>query len=144
MILILPGEKYIWNPLTFLSSVRTTSTIIFVMWKIRAHCWKYVSVCNTKLRCCPERERKTITVTLGVGGNQARWSSLQNMKCTGRSRIQIQLLQPYVCLNLPSSTPWLTPKPTQLHPLIPKPTPKPTQLHPSDLDPTESPFARKR
>jgi len=31
------------------------------------------------------------------------------------------------------------PKPTQLHPLIPKPTPKPTQLHPSDLDPTLPP-----
>jgi len=27
-----------------------------------------------------------------------------------------------------------TPKPTQLHPLIPKPTPNPTYLHPLDLD----------
>jgi len=33
-------------------------------------------------------------------------------------------------------------KPTQLHPLIPKPTPKPTQLHPSDLDPTPPPGSR--
>jgi len=51
----------------------------------------------------------------------SRWSSLQNMKSTGRSQIQIQLLPPYIYLNL------------QLHPLIHKPTPKPTQLHPSDL-----------
>jgi len=33
-------------------------------------------------------------------------------------------------------------KPTQLHPLIPKPTPKPTQLHPSDLDLTPPPGSR--
>ncbi|CAM4275184.1 unnamed protein product [Leuciscus chuanchicus] len=30
------------------------------------------------------------------------------------------------------------PKPTHLHPLIPKPTPKPTNLHPLDLDPPGS------
>jgi len=36
----------------------------------------------------------------------------------------------------PDSTPPTLhmPKPTQLHPLIPKPIPKLTQLHPSDLD----------
>jgi len=31
------------------------------------------------------------------------------------------------------------PKPTQLHPLIPKPTPKPTQLHPLVPKPTPKP-----
>jgi len=29
-----------------------------------------------------------------------------------------------------------TPKPNQLHPLIPKPNPNPTHLHPLDRDPT--------
>jgi len=33
--------------------------------------------------------------------SKRRWSSLQNMKSTGRSRIQIQLLPPYIYLNLP-------------------------------------------
>ena len=47
-----------------------------------------------------------------------RWSSMQYKRSGGRSRIQIQLLPPYI------------PKPTQLHPLIPRPTPKPTNLHP--------------
>jgi len=34
-----------------------------------------------------------------------KWSSLKNMKSTRKSRIQIQLLPPYIYLNLPSSTP---------------------------------------
>jgi len=42
------------------------------------------------------------------------------------SRIQIQLLPPYIA----------TPKPNQLRPLIPKPNPNPTHLHPLDRDPT--------
>jgi len=35
-----------------------------------------------------------------------RWFSLRNMKSTGRSQIQIQLLPPYIHLNLPNSAPW--------------------------------------
>ncbi len=58
-----------------------------------------------------------------------RWSSLQNTRSRGQGWIQIQLLPPYIHLNLPVSTPWsLNPpistlKPTNLHP-------KPTNLHP--------------
>ncbi len=51
-----------------------------------------------------------------------RWSSLQNTRSRGRGWIQIQLLPPYIYLNLPVSTPW------SLNPPIP--TPKLTHLHP--------------
>jgi len=36
--------------------------------------------------------------------NVSRWSSLEKMKSMGRSRIQIQLLPPYIYLNLQQST----------------------------------------
>ncbi len=67
-----------------------------------------------------------------------RWSSLQNTRSRGRGWIQIQLLPPYIDLNLPVSTPW------SLNPPIPTPkptisTPKPTNLHPLDVDPTPPP-----
>ncbi len=52
-------------------------------------------------------------------------------KIQGRGWIQIQLLPPYIYLNLPVSTPW------SLNPPIP--TPKPTHLHPLDVDPAPPP-----
>ncbi len=55
-----------------------------------------------------------------------RWSSLQNTRSRGRGWIQIQLLPPYIYLNLPVSTPWSLNTPI--------PTPKPTNLHPLDVD----------
>ncbi len=51
-------------------------------------------------------------------------SSLQNTRSRGRGLIQIQLLLPYIYLNLPVSTP----KPTNLHPLDEDPAPPPGSL----------------
>ncbi len=61
----------------------------------------------------------------------SRWSSLQKTRSRGRGWTQIQLLPPYINLNLPISTPW------PLNPPIS--TPKPTNLHPLDVDPTTPP-----
>ncbi len=60
-----------------------------------------------------------------------RWSSQQNTRSRGRDRIKIQLLPPYIHLNLPVYTPW------SLNPPIS--TPKPTNLRPLDVDPTPPP-----
>ncbi len=60
-----------------------------------------------------------------------RWSSLQNTRSRGRGWIQIQLLPPYIYLNLHVSTPWSLNRPIS--------TPKPTKLHPLDVDPAPPP-----
>ncbi len=105
------------------------------------HCWLGISV-------------KDNTSTLAAGSEDVYTSwpgraiftrsvSLQPTRSRRRAWIQIQLLPPYIYLNLPISTPWSpppisTPKPTHLHPLIPPPpisTPKPTHLHPPDPPP---------
>ncbi len=101
------------------------------------HCWLGISV-------------KDNTSTLAAGSEDVYTSwpgraiftrsvSLQPTRSRRRGGIQIQLLPPYIYLNLPISTPLITPppistpKPTHLHPLIPPPpisTPKPTHLYP--------------
>jgi len=60
------------------------------------------------------------------------WCELQNMKSTGRSRIQVQLLPPYIHLNLHNSAPWSL-NPTLILPISTHWTKILMRLRPVDL-----------
>ncbi len=88
----------------------------------------YFSLCENMM-CSWECHCLSVMATVTKGAGLWRWSSLQNTRSRGRGWIQIQLLPPYIYLNLPtpSTTPW-SPKPTNLHPLDVDPTPLPGSL----------------